>query len=251
MHSTILVELKKTVLLTLFLMFLLSALIVTSSAQERELGVNVGDWFKYSGFDVNWSSGVPNATVPSDVEELNEVEWMKATVVSVIGTNVTSQRVVHFRNGTEAAFDSWIDVDTGDGDYVVPFFPISANLDVNDTPWSGEYFSDFRINETVIRTYLDGARETNYINMTWVDDIPWDYVTWIVYWDRPTGVPVEIFYEHEDFGGEHLLWVVRISESNVWIITEFPTWTSMLLILIVFTVAIAIYKRRLLKTPIH
>jgi len=34
-------------------------------------------------------------------------------------------------------------------------------------------------------------------------------------------------------------------------IPEFPSWASMLLILIVLTVAIAIYKRRLLKTPIH
>jgi N-acetylneuraminic acid mutarotase len=34
-------------------------------------------------------------------------------------------------------------------------------------------------------------------------------------------------------------------------IPEFPSWTPMLLILIVFTVALAIYKRRLLKTPIH
>jgi hypothetical protein len=35
------------------------------------------------------------------------------------------------------------------------------------------------------------------------------------------------------------------------LIPEFPTWTSTLLLLIVLTVAIAIYKRRLLKTPIH
>ncbi|MDH5771434.1 MAG: right-handed parallel beta-helix repeat-containing protein, partial [Candidatus Bathyarchaeota archaeon] len=34
-------------------------------------------------------------------------------------------------------------------------------------------------------------------------------------------------------------------------IPEFPSWASMLLILIVLTVAIAIYKRKLLKTPIH
>ncbi len=36
------------------------------------------------------------------------------------------------------------------------------------------------------------------------------------------------------------------STHKVDIIPEFPTWTSMLLILIVLTVAIAIYKRRLL-----
>jgi parallel beta-helix repeat protein len=46
----------------------------------------------------------------------------------------------------------------------------------------------------------------------------------------------------------------EIDEGNIDhypIVPEFPTWTSMLLILIVLTVAIAIYKRRLLKTPIH
>jgi len=36
-----------------------------------------------------------------------------------------------------------------------------------------------------------------------------------------------------------------------YVIPEFPTWTLMLLLLIVLTGAIAIYKRRLLKTPIH
>ena len=41
------------------------------------------------------------------------------------------------------------------------------------------------------------------------------------------------------------------STHKVDIIPEFPTWTSMLLILMVLTVAIVIYKRRLLKTPIH
>ena len=35
------------------------------------------------------------------------------------------------------------------------------------------------------------------------------------------------------------------------VIPEFLTWTSMMLILIVLTVAIAIYKRKLPKTPIH
>ena len=35
------------------------------------------------------------------------------------------------------------------------------------------------------------------------------------------------------------------------VIPEFPAWTSMLLILIVLTVAIVIYKRKLLKTSIH
>jgi len=39
--------------------------------------------------------------------------------------------------------------------------------------------------------------------------------------------------------------------ETVIIIPEFPTWTSMLLVLIILTVTMVICKRRLLKTPIH
>jgi parallel beta-helix repeat protein len=38
---------------------------------------------------------------------------------------------------------------------------------------------------------------------------------------------------------------------DIEVIPEFPSWSPMLLILIVFTVAVTIYKRRLLKTPIQ
>ena len=41
------------------------------------------------------------------------------------------------------------------------------------------------------------------------------------------------------------------NQYNYQFVPEFPTWTSMLLILIVLTVAIAIYRRRLFKTSIH
>ena len=41
------------------------------------------------------------------------------------------------------------------------------------------------------------------------------------------------------------------NQDNYPIIPEFPTWTSMLLLFILLTVAIAIYKQRLPKTPIH
>jgi len=49
-----------------------------------------------------------------------------------------------------------------------------------------------------------------------------------------------------------LYFIYNHSTQEVIIISEFSTWTSMLLILIVLTVAITIiYKRRLLKTPLH
>jgi hypothetical protein len=74
------------------------------------------------------------------------------------------------------------------------------------------------------------------------------------YWDKSTGMLVEDYYEVINQTGEYLTtWSVlsRITESNVWVVPEFPTSASILLILIVLTATIAIYKRRLLKTPIH
>jgi len=41
------------------------------------------------------------------------------------------------------------------------------------------------------------------------------------------------------------------NQDNYPLVPEFPAWTSTLLILVMLTVALSIYKRRLLKTPIH
>jgi len=54
-----------------------------------------------------------------------------------------------------------------------------------------------------------------------------------------------------DSTGNHIPHTVIDCSVTVVIVPEFPTWTSMLLTLILLTVVIAIYKRRLLKTPIH
>jgi len=48
----------------------------------------------------------------------------------------------------------------------------------------------------------------------------------------------------------YLYFTYNLSTQEVIIILEFPMWTSMLLLLIVLTVSIAIYKRRLLKNSI-
>ena len=64
--------------------------------------------------------------------------------------------------------------------------------------------------------------------------------------------PEYVNYTLHDNGTHRWIYFTYLhSTHEVEIIPEFPTWTSMLLLLIVLTVAIAIHKRRLLKTPIH
>jgi len=167
------------------------------------------------------------------------------------------------------------------------FTAISANLDVNHTLYTSGEYSTWKINETIVRTYPDEVRDTNHINMTWEyswtdPELGWYYyyyfsMNW--YWDRTTGILVEGSFEEIIQEGGYVIplgrstgilvedslekiaqeveyettWsaLFRITDSKVWVVPEFLTWTSILLTFTILTVAIAIYKRRLFKTPIH
>jgi parallel beta-helix repeat protein len=67
----------------------------------------------------------------------------------------------------------------------------------------------------------------------------------------PYGTNVTYVIIAEDSAGNTITTEQLGYEYEYQIVPEFPTWTSMLLILIVLTLAIAIYKRRLPETPIH
>jgi hypothetical protein len=260
---------KRIVLLTLVSVFLLSAMVMTSAvAQERIVGVTVGGWFKYSDITVSWSSNDPwYPTFPpvgrEYLKEMNETEWILMSIQNISwGKWVFLEIVKHFKDGTEKTENGSVDIETGTG--IMNYRIISADLNANDTIYTGSPFSNWKIDETIVRTYPDGERETNHLNMTrkteiirHMDDSTingtlYEFINY--YWDKATGILVEQSYEEIEQVGEYqttLSMTYRITESNVWTVPEFPTWTSMLLILIVLTVAIATYKWRLLKTSIR
>jgi hypothetical protein len=187
---------------------------------------------------------------------LNETEWLLLSVQDVFGTNITFQVTQHFRNGTERIRYGWIDIDTGNSSEEtietanMEFMAISADLNVDDVIYTSPRFSDYKIDENVNITFPDGERETNHLYYEWSTIClhSWhiDY-----YWDKSTGILVE--HSFVEYVMDSLTTSVsyRLTDSNVWTVPEFPTWTSILLILTVLTVAIAITKQRLHKTPIH
>ena len=255
---------KRIVFSTLLSVFLLSLMVLMSLAQERVVGVAEGDWFKYGDFDVDWSSTDPNATFPPPGREwfveINETEWMLISVQNILSSRtIFFQTAKHFEDETERTEGGYLDIDTGAGNMSLKV--ISANLDVNDTVYTSTPFSTWKIKETIVRTYLDGERETNYLNKTQKWNITRYMDSWTTngtgyafinyYWDRSTGVLVEYSYKEIEQVGEYLTTLsmsYRISESNVWTVPEFPLWTSILLILIVFTVIMVIHRRILFKT---
>ncbi len=244
----------KSLLFTFVSVFILSAMVVTSSAQERVVGVTVGDWFRYGDIIFNFNSNDPDATIPLAMKQLNETEWTMLAIVDVSVTNVTGQLTTHFKNGTEEIVGGYVDIDTGEGENMTTFV-VSANLEENDTVYTSVMYSIWKINETIVQTYPDSVRDTNHLNMT--SESSWGgtyvYVSTNYYWDKSTGILVELSQEYilqtEDYATTWSM-LMGITEANVWVVPEFPTWTSVLM-LIVLTLTIAIYKRRLLKTPIH
>ena len=244
---------RKLILLTLVSLFILSAMVVTLAvAQPRTVGVTLGDWFKYGDITGSWSSNDPDAVFP--LLELNETEWMLMSVEDVSGTKITFQSTVHFTNGTEETGSGHIDIDTGDGNMTL--MAISANLDANDTIYSSPGYSTQKINETIVRTYPDGIRDTNYWNITGEYNVTgfYQYISMNWYWDRSSGIFVEMAQEYTSQTENYTTtWsvILKITESNVWVIPEFPTYTPLLIAFAILTVSIVMIKRRLLKMPIH
>jgi len=247
-----------------FLLFILTSLLIVASVTanpDRTVGVSTGDWFKYEDITVTWSSNDPDASkvwYGMDLEMYNQTEWVKIEITGVSGTNVTMQGIQHFKNGTEEISDGWVDIDTGDS-INASTTVIGANLNEGDPIYTaGDYYNWF-INETIIRDYPgpDTPRGTNHINMTYTyqgtipPDINVDYFYSInFYWDTATGVLVEDSFEMINQTGEYLTtWSIffKISESNVWIVPEFPNLITWLAVIGTATAVLVFGERRLSK----
>jgi len=244
---------KKILLLTLVSLFLLSAMVVTSvTAQVRTVGVSEGDWFKYEDISVSWSSNDPNMTIPDHIKEFNDTEWMLFSVTDVSGTNITFQMVAYYKDGSNETEVAYLDIDTGLSDYA-SFMAISANLNANDPIYSSGYYSAWKINETIVMTYPDEVRNTNHVNIT-AEDSGWQNETefyhctsLILYWDRSSGIIVEASEEQINQKGDYQTsysYSLRITESNVWIIPEFPSFLVLPLFMMATLLAVTVYKRK-------
>ncbi|HDQ05919.1 MAG TPA: hypothetical protein ENN36_04245 [Candidatus Bathyarchaeota archaeon] len=233
-------------------------IVTATAAQERTVGVAEGDWFTY-GLDFSWNTTDSDSLFPpseyGDWERINETEWIKVTVTDVSGTNVSFQYLTHYENGTEEIGDGYIDADTGDESNAALSI-ISANLGENDSIYTSGDYSMWMINETITRTYPDGARNTNHINMTYefswtINELHYYFYQSInLYWDKETGILVEDSFDFCNQTGDHMeSWSVvsRVTDSSVWVIPEFPAGSLMLAISVIVTVIAISIERRLTK----
>ena len=188
------------------------------TAPERVPGVHVGDWAKYD-LAVNYSTNDPHPPVSPPPPGIREIEYYKVEVLSLTGTNITFQTIIHFKNGTETTMVTWTDI-SGASPMGPPFF-IAANLSAGDPVYLNR--PSPTINATLMRSYAGVQREVNYIHME-SDISPAPYRAHSlaeIYWDRATGILDELIktMQYQKIPEHYLTHVfVRLlmKETNIW-----------------------------------
>ncbi len=231
--------------------FLLLLAIVESAFAVRTPGVSVNDWAFYDDIRVYWNSSYPVAP-PSNLLKYNETEWMNFTVQNIVGTNVTLESTVQFKNGTQKNSIEWINIQTGEGTMNMSL--VGANLNVSDPIYESPDYLTWTINETVDRFYPDGMRQTNHLNIT-VEEVDekmgyYFYESLNFYWDKSTGILVEMNHTMHTYvlnDGLFTKWSLffQITESNLWVVPEFPTLPLLLTMFVAVSFATAVVKRKM------
>jgi len=222
---------KKLATITFLLILLCSAMVGRTLAQTTVPGVSTGNFFNYD-FTAFWSSSAANAVVPPDLADLNKT-WIGITITDVSDSVVSMTITWHYENGTENTSEAWVNIDTGE-DSVGYGFVVAPNLGANSVVYpSGD--NTFSINETAMRTYSGGERETNQYsaNLTDVGEFSYSYDD--LYLDKKTGVMVEWYTERVSVltPNEKTALHWKIKETNVWVVPELAFFTVPFLLLVV------------------
>ena len=171
---------------------------------ERKVGVEVGDWVKYTVDIIGYRPGFP--------VDLNDVEWGKTSVQSISGTTIEVELIWHLKNSTEITTTGSVDVVTSGypGPTSMSGLFISRDLPPGATLYATYPFGaippSLKINETIFKEYLGVGRETNHVNATKMG------IHIDAYWDKATGVLTEF---KETFSTSWS-WHLQIVDTNLW-----------------------------------
>ena len=253
---------KKKILIVLLSVFLLSAMTVPALAQDLEVGVEVGDWFKYEAKVTQWESDMeflpPDYVGPLSLAE-NQTNSILYTVTDITPydgySNVTFTITYDWKNGSETEAESEQMVSTE----VASLYTIltGANLEPDDMVIDTFLFFGFTeippqyINETIDFENPDGTRETNVLEYS--IEIFGSFYDYKTLFDKETGM--RLYYENYgdvvEFGAQAayvytVVWELVESSYETLYIPDL-TGPIMLLTLIAITIPIILHKRKTLK----
>jgi hypothetical protein len=255
---------KLTVAISLLVLIVFS-LVGQTLAQNRRIGVNVGDNFVYT-ITAQWRSTNSSATIPPYLVETNKTAALNVTVSAIQNTNVTASVTWSFTNGTDLNALVTLDVVSGALLSYVPNMPVFQGFYVANL-YAGELLrptgnNTFIINWVITGNYSSGLRDTNVATLTYpVTNSSGGTVgteTQTFYIDKATGALVQFeYYTELPDQGVLVTWLLK--ETNVWAVSsplnpnpspsipEFPQIMILLVVTAMFlvvTVSLVAYRKR-------
>jgi hypothetical protein len=242
---------NKKLWIAAFLVVLLSSTMFgTSLVKALTPGVGIGDSFTY-GLTVSWNSNDQYASIPSDLIALNQTKSIEVRISNVTDSNVTTFLATYLKNGTAFADRGTINLDTGlsDGGFVAI---IAANLTAGGLvhPLGTDRVI---INETVLKSYASGSRETNHIRIEYYNATAGLDQSVDRYFDQQTGMLVEehdVTTETTTTANATTTTTTTISynleDTTVWtvVVPEFPSVWILPLFLIATLITVLFFKSR-------
>jgi len=150
------------VILLIVVVIAVAAILATQPPPTEPIvtGVIAGNTFTYD-LKAYTSLSEDNITLPQGVSEYNNTEWYKVSITSVDGSVVSFNTTWRFVNGTEIERSGYVNVLTDDNQVFWAIYP--ANLTENKLVRPQGTFGNY-VNDTEVRTYKSGDRETNLMN---------------------------------------------------------------------------------------
>ena len=196
--------------------------VVSASAATYAPGVGPGDWVLYGEVRGSWN--IPFQDRPQFVKDAMATNWVRTSVLSVDGNNVTASQTWNFNNATcQRKVTLTGNVQTGSGNLTI--FIIAGGLKAGDPV--NEMLSAQTINKTITRPYAGADRQVNVLNNTSTQTIPYGtlFLQILVFWDQTTGVLLESYFMAKissfagTFTGEaHIL----ITGTSLWQVLQRP-----------------------------
>lgn len=189
---------------------------------EGNVGIKVGDWvkleYKYNG----WPAGQPYP------------EWLKLEFLSVEGTNATVRFTQHNSDGTEESDNATVNIVANIEVPVLAGIVTSANRTIGDYVYIAEYghvaieYEAERVYAGASRTVLGASFSYNNGQITY-------------YWDRLTGVMVELSAVYSDFAA-----TAKAVGTNMWEGTtvRMPWWLWIIVAAVVAGLVTFFVRRR-------
>lgn len=236
---------------SLFLIALSLAIVcfVVKVSHQEYVGINVGNWAKYS-VSAEWSSEDPNATISAYWRDLKNTEWETVKVQAIAGTNITILVTSGFADDTERDAVYWGDVTNTQGKDEFGFQIVSAGLGQGDIVRQ----SLISINYTLSKEFAGKNRKVNYAGYTIRAE---GVTTYEFYWDKETGMLCALLLTDRYSSGGYMTrsgLQKKIVETNIWqpqasYQQPLLQWAPPIIVATIFVTALLLIRRNRKAKP--